>query len=94
VRVELVLIERVPARADEPTEKDRDAATVVTAGPVAGHLELELGRVLQWPFTLRVPLPPAAPWIRPQSFPLRWILRAVLGRPLGRDPTTIEEPVP
>jgi hypothetical protein len=67
---------------------------VVTAGPVAGHLDLEPGRVLQWPLTLRVPLPLAAPWIRPQSFTLRWILRAVVGRPLGRDATTVEAPVP
>ena len=50
--------------------------------------------MLQWPLTLRVPLPLAAPWIRPQSFTLRWILRAVVGRPLGRDSTTIEAPVP
>jgi hypothetical protein len=91
VRVELVLGEHVPARADEPTEEDRDAATVVTAVPVAEHLDLEPGRVLRWPFTLRVPIPLPAPSISTPEFTLRWLLRAVLDRPLRPDPTTTVE---
>src|SRR4051812_12304706 len=84
-RVELVLAEHVPARADEPTEEDREAATVVATVPVAEHLDLEPGRVLRWPFTLRVPLPLPAPSIRTPEFTLRWLLRAVLDRPRRPD---------
>jgi hypothetical protein len=90
-RVELVLAEHVPARADEPTEEDREAATVVTAVPVTEHLDLEPGRVLRWPFSLRVPLPLPAPSISTPEFTLRWLLRAVLDRPLRPDPSTTVE---
>lgn len=91
VRVELVLAEHVPARADEPTEEDRDAATVVTTVPVAERLDLESSRVLRLPFTLRVPLPLPAPSISTPEFTLRWLLRAVLDRQLRRDPSTTIE---
>jgi hypothetical protein len=91
VRVELVLVEHVPARADEPTEEDRDAATVVTTVPVAERVDLEPGRVLRLPFTLGVPLPLPAPSISTPEFTLRWLLRAVLDRQLRPDPSTTLE---
>jgi hypothetical protein len=87
VRVELVLAEQIPALADEPTEEHREAATV----PVAERLDLEPGRVLPWPFTLRVPLPLPAPSTSTPEFTLRWLLRAVLDRLLRPDPSTTIE---
>jgi hypothetical protein len=91
VRVELVLAEHVPARADEPTEEDRDAATVITTAVVAEHVGLEPGRPARLPFTLRPPLPLPAPSISTPELVLRWLLRAVLDRPLRPDPMTTVE---
>jgi hypothetical protein len=47
--------------------------------------------VLRLPFTLRVPLPLPAPSIDTPEFTLRWLLRAVLDRPLRRDPVATVE---
>lgn len=41
VRVEPALAERVPARADEPTEEDRDSVTLITAAVLTEHLLVE-----------------------------------------------------
>jgi hypothetical protein len=92
VRVELVLDERVPARLGEmPLEEDRGRTSVVAAVPLIGSVDLEPGRVLQLPFTIRGPVQLPAPSISAPEFTLRWLLRAVLDRPLHRDPTTTLE---
>jgi hypothetical protein len=91
-RVELVLDERVPARRDEvPLEEDRTRTTVVSSAPVAGHLDLQPGRVLRLPFTLPVPAVLPAPSISAPEFTLRWLLRAVVDRPRHRDPCATVE---
>jgi hypothetical protein len=91
LRVELVLDEHVPARAAEQVEEDRDAQTVLAVAPIAEDLDLQPGQVLRLPFTLRVPLPLPAPSIDTPEFTLRWLLRAVLDRPLRRDPVATVE---
>jgi hypothetical protein len=91
VRIELVLDEHVPARPEEQVEEDRDAQTVVAAESLAGDVDLEPGRQLRLPFTLRAPLPLPAPSISTPQFTLRWLLRAVLDRPLRHDPVTTVE---
>jgi hypothetical protein len=91
VRVELVLDEHVPARADEPLEEDRHTTTVVATVPVADQVDLTPGEVVRLPFTLRVPLSLSAPTTSTPEFRIRWLLRAVLDRPLRSDPfTTVE----
>jgi hypothetical protein len=91
VRVELVLDEHVPARADEPLEEDRHAATVVATVPVAERVDLEARQPQRFPFTLRVPLPLPAPSTSTPGFTVRWLLRAVLDWPLRSDPATTVE---
>ena len=92
VRVELVLAEHVPARVAEiPTEENRARSTVVATVALAGPLDVEPGRVLRLPFTIRPPLPLPAPSLSAPEFTLRWLLRAVLDRPLRPDPTTTLE---
>jgi hypothetical protein len=91
VRIELVLDEHVPARTEEQVEEDRDSQTVVAAESLAGDVDLEPGRQLRLPFTLRAPLPLPAPSISTPQFTLRWLLRAVLDRPLRLDPVTTVE---
>ena len=91
VRVELLLDEHVPARADEPLEEDQHATTVIATVPVAEHVDLTPGEVLRLPFTLRVPLPLPAPSTSTPEFRIRWLLRAVLDRPRRSDPATTVE---
>ncbi|MGZ4568204.1 MAG: hypothetical protein ACXVFZ_15520 [Blastococcus sp.] len=92
VRVEVVLEEQVPARvAERPVEEDRARTTVVATDALTDHLDLEPGRELRLPFTLRVPLPLPAPSISTPEFSLRWLLRAVVDRPRRPDPTTTLE---
>jgi hypothetical protein len=91
LRVELVLDEHVPARADEPLEEDRRRTTVVTTVPLSGAADLGPGRVLRLPFTMAVPCPLPAPTLSTPDFTLRWLLRAVLDRPLRADPCTTLE---
>ena len=90
-RVELVLDEHVPARADVPLEEARVRTTVVAAVAVTGPLDLEPGRVLRLPFTLDVPGTLPAPSISAPEFTLRWLLRAVLDRPVRPDATATLE---
>jgi hypothetical protein len=92
VRVEVVLDEWVPARVGElPMEEDRAKTTVFAGVPLADSVDLEPGREVRLPFTLRVPLPLPAPSISAPEFSLRWLLRAVLDRPRRPDPTTTLE---
>ncbi|GAA4744066.1 hypothetical protein GCM10023328_27240 [Modestobacter marinus] len=92
VRVELVLAEQVPARLPQmPLEEDRARTTVVATVAAAGPVDLHPGRVLRLPFTLRAPLPLPAPSISTPEFTLRWLLRAVVDRPLRPDPTAALE---
>jgi hypothetical protein len=91
VRIELVLEEHVPARAEEQVEEDRHARTVVAVVQLADDVDLEAGGQLRFPFTLRAPLPLPASSISTPEFTLRWLLRAVLDRPLRPDPVTTVE---
>jgi hypothetical protein len=92
VRVELVLEEQVPARvAEVPLEESRAKTTVVATVELAGPVDLEPGRVLRLPFTIRAPLALAAPSISAPEFTLRWLLRTVLDRPRRPDPTATLE---
>jgi hypothetical protein len=90
-RIELVLDEVVPARAEEQVEADHGARTVIAAVPLAEHLDLEPGRALRLPFILRVPMSLPAPSISTPAFTVRWLLRAVLDRPLRPDATATVE---
>lgn len=85
IRVELVMVERVPAGAGEPLQEDHEAATVIAAVPVADGLELTPGHALRLPFTVPVPALLPAPSMTTPAFTVHWILRAVLDRPLRPD---------
>jgi hypothetical protein len=91
VRVEIVFEERVPARADVPLEEDHVKTTVVAAVPIADRTDLEPGRALRFRFTLPVPQQLPGPSLSSSEFTLRWLLRAVLDRPLHGDTTTTIE---
>jgi hypothetical protein len=91
VRVELVLDELVAARPGEPTEEDRSAGTVVATERSSGPVASEPEEPLRWPFRLRAPDPLPAPSTRTDEYTLRWLLRAVVDRPLRPDVTTTVE---
>jgi hypothetical protein len=91
IQVELVLDEHVPARSGEPLEEDRDATTVVATVALTDHVRLEPGHVLRFPFTLEVPERLPSPSVSTPEFTVRWLLRAVLDRPMRPDPTTTIE---
>jgi hypothetical protein len=91
LRVELVMEELVPARADEPLEEDRGEATIVVAESLAGHVELVPGEIGRYPFTIREPERVPAPSMSTPEFTVRWVLRATLDRPLRADPVTTVE---
>jgi hypothetical protein len=91
VRVELVLEERVPAGTDEPLEEDRVTATVVAAERLSAGVELVPGQALPFPFALRIPHELPAPSVSTSEFTLRWLLRAVLDRPMRPDSATTME---
>lgn len=93
LRLELVLQENVkhgpwlgddPAR--NPSDQGKQAETLVDCVQLAGHHELERGHPCSYPFTLPVPPQLPAPSMQTPEFSLRWLLRAVLDRPLHRDP--------
>jgi len=93
LRLELVLQENVehgpwlgddPAR--NPSDQGKQAETVVDCVQLAGHHELEAGQPRSYTFTLPVPPQLPAPSMHTPEFSLRWLLRAVLDRPLHRDP--------
>jgi hypothetical protein len=85
VRVDLVLAEHVRARPGEPLEEDCDATTVITSVRVADELHLDPATPLRLPFVLPVPEQLPAPSVSTPEFDLRWLLHAVLDRPLGRE---------
>jgi len=93
LRLELVLQENVehgpwlgddPAR--NPSDQGKRAETVVDCVQLAGQHELERGNPRSYPFTLPVPPQLPAPSMHTPEFSLRWLLRAVLDRPLHKDP--------
>jgi hypothetical protein len=88
LRVELVREERVPGHDDDEAGI---SPVVVAAAYVEDHIDLEPGSVLRRPFTLGVPMPLPAPSISTPEFTVRWLLQAVLDRPLRPDPVTTLE---
>ena len=93
LRLELVLLENVehgPWLGDDPAhnppDQGKQAETVVASTQLAGQHELEPGKPRSYPFTLPIAPQLAAPSMHTPQFSLRWILRAVLDRPLHRDP--------
>jgi hypothetical protein len=86
VRVDLRMVEHVPATAGEPLQEDLETSTVIASVTGAEHVELTPGRDLRLPFTLHVPDRLPAPTMRTPDFEVRWVLRAVLDRTLRRDP--------
>ncbi|SDL88087.1 hypothetical protein SAMN05660642_01115 [Geodermatophilus siccatus] len=91
VRVDLLMVERVSAAGGEPLQEDLDASTVMASVSPAEHVELVPGQALRLPFTLHVPDRLPAPTVRTPDFAVRWVLRAVLDRPLRRDPSVTLE---
>jgi hypothetical protein len=90
-RVEVVLAEHTRARPGEPLEEDCDATTVLASVGVGELAHLEPGADLRLPFTVPVPDPLPAPSLGTPEFGLRWLVRAVLDRPLHPDASATRE---
>jgi len=85
VRVELLMVEHVPAAPGEPLQEELETSTVIATSRPAEHVELVPGQPLRLPFTLHVPDRLPAPTVRTADFEVRWVLQAVLDRALRPD---------
>lgn len=85
IRVDLRMVEHVPATPGEPLQEGLETSTVVASGTPAEHVDLVPGQPLRLPFTLHVPDRLPAPTVRTPEFQVRWLLQAVLDRPLRPD---------